>query len=88
MPRRKKDWVPPEKPAVVIPSPAKIVDMIAADIENRLGLGSEWKRIDFDVREDIKEKWAQMISKGIRPPRVVQPKESTDAVAPDAIAAE
>jgi hypothetical protein len=37
------------------------VDKIIADIEDRAGLGDEWDQIDDEIKDEIRERWAQWV---------------------------
>lgn len=39
----------------------KIVDAIIYDLSNRKGIGNEWEWIDDEVKEEIAEKWKDIV---------------------------
>ena len=39
----------------------EIVDSIVDDLLDRTGLAGEWEEIDWDVQEEIKEVWREIV---------------------------
>lgn len=40
----------------------RAVDAIVYDLAGRKGLGDEWDQIDDDIREEIIEKWTDIVA--------------------------
>jgi len=38
-----------------------VVDEIIADLSDRGGLGDAWGECDFEIREEIRERWAALV---------------------------
>ena len=38
-----------------------IIDRIIEDLSDRCGLGDEWDQIDDDIKDEIKEKWKDIV---------------------------
>ena len=41
----------------------KIVDDIINDLLGRKGLADEWEEIDWDIQEEITDKWIEIVEK-------------------------
>ena len=46
--------------------PELIVDAIIYDISDRRGLKREWSVIDYDVRDEIKQEWQEIIREALK----------------------
>jgi hypothetical protein len=43
----------------------EVVDAIIKDLTNRRGLSQEWDQIDPDIKEEIRNTWAGLITVGL-----------------------
>lgn len=54
----------------VAPSERKIyaaVDELIADLDNRRGLGHEWRKVDVDTQEDMRQAWFRILRAAFDP---------------------
>jgi tRNA 2-selenouridine synthase SelU len=62
-PLRKEEEAPAVKPGE---DAMHVARLLVKDVQNRLGLGQEWERIDFDVRQEIQRAWALIVENALR----------------------
>ena len=44
----------------------QIVELIEADLTDRRGLRQEWEHIDYDIQDEIRDTWAELIRKVLK----------------------
>jgi len=44
----------------------QIVELIESDLTDRRGLRQEWEHIDYDIQDEIRDTWAELIRKVLK----------------------